>query len=184
MRNHCSWTPGKFFSDVLRFSLHLFRMRIVLLVFLTTLSLASSSHKDLFDHFLKKYSKTYSDVEYHDRLRIFTKNYEYILSNTGKNGTLFAVNEYTDLTLAELRDTKFLKVPRSGSELLFTEMEKKSGALPPSFDWRLKGAVTSVQNQGQMGVYVLFAVFGYLLLPSTFLLFIVCLSEWAWIENV
>lgn len=121
----------------------------LLLVFIALVSADPSRH-EIFDTFLKKYGKTYTGAEYEERRAIFMSNYQYILENSGKNGVHLAVNQHTDLANHEMP-----KVRSSPRPTVSSEMEKRAGGLPDFLDWRKKGAVGPVHNQGQMGAYVL-----------------------------
>jgi C1A family cysteine protease len=103
------------------------------------------------DRFRKKYD---SVVEMEERFQIFRRNLRNIILHNldhGQNFTM-AVNYFSDLTPEE-----FKTIYASGSRnkplgSYGCKSFSSSGAgLPDSVDWRTKGAVTSVKDQGQCG---------------------------------
>jgi len=64
------------------------------------------------------------------------------------------VNAFADITTEEFKNTYLSKYPavRDPSAPVAPEVSAQAlKAVPPSFDWREKGAVTPVKNQGQCG---------------------------------
>jgi len=108
-----------------------------------------------FDDFVQEFEKAYSPVEYKYRQGIFEarlvdiKRHNADESRTYKRG----VNKFSDLTLEEFK--KYLgggSIPRSMSGASAAPALKSNlKALPPSVDWRTKGVVTPVKNQGGCG---------------------------------
>ncbi|KAG6756107.1 hypothetical protein POTOM_039528 [Populus tomentosa] len=93
------------------------------------------------------YGRVYNDhVEKERRLNIFKNNVELIESfnKVGKKPYKLSVNEFADLTNEEFRAS------RNGYKILHFRYENAS-AVPSTMNWRKKGAVTPIKDQGQCG---------------------------------
>jgi KDEL-tailed cysteine endopeptidase len=107
-----------------------------------------------FTDFQKRFSKMYETVEEVEaRFEIFRTNLRNIILHNldyTQNFTM-GVNQFTDLTPQEFKDQYVggLKA-EVGSYGCKTFSSSAAGA-PSSIDWRSKGAVTSVKDQGQCG---------------------------------
>jgi cathepsin F len=105
-----------------------------------------------FSRFIKKYKKTYNSLEeFTTRFENFRKNYLRLNALTMDKGTSYSVgiNKFSDLTVDEYNSNYLnLKVDTS----MLRQHEKSSlsylSSAPDSFDWRDKGAVSPVKNQG------------------------------------
>ncbi|KAL9234706.1 hypothetical protein vseg_009544 [Gypsophila vaccaria] len=108
--------------------------------------------------FKTKYKKQYSSVEEHERrFAIFKSNLlrakrHQMVDPTAAHG----VTQFSDLTEREFREkylgfinnkTKKLKLPSDANQA----PTLPTNDLPDDFDWREKGAVTPVKNQGSCG---------------------------------
>ena len=115
---------------------------------------------------LQKYNKKYSDeITELRRHAIWQANKKYVDEHNehlaGRLGFTLAINEYSDLDAAEF--AKQLTGLRGEPKLDGIKMYKASpGADPTSVDWRTKGYVTPVKNQGQCGSCWAFSATGAL----------------------
>jgi len=116
---------------------------------------------------MTKHGRVYADVkEENNRYVVFKNNVERIEHlNSIPAGRTFklAVNQFADLTNDEFRSmyTGFKGVSALSSQSQtkmspFRYQNVSSGALPVSVDWRKKGAVTPIKNQGSCGITQIF----------------------------
>uniref|UniRef100_A0A6C0DSV8 Peptidase C1A papain C-terminal domain-containing protein n=1 Tax=viral metagenome TaxID=1070528 RepID=A0A6C0DSV8_9ZZZZ len=108
-----------------------------------------------FTAFLKRFEKKYESLEALEKsFHIFSQNLKDIFEHNAlpnKNFTM-GINQFTDLTPEEFK-------LNYGSGLFTSKVEKSSckiytptgKVVPDSWDWRERGAVTPVKNQGQCG---------------------------------
>jgi len=116
----------------------------------------SFSAKNQFAEFQRTYNKAYAtDAETNHRYSVFKQNLNKINGlNQQSSSAKFAVNEHADLTETEFANLYLSKYPvvRDPSVPVAADLPKSViDATPSSFDWREKGAVTEVKNQGQCG---------------------------------
>jgi len=122
---------------------------------LALIAIASCSYnaKSLWQDFKTKYNKKYVSVQEEARkFNIFQQNLVKIaaLNSEEDDGAKYAINKFADLSEQEFAD---FYLSKKGFDL--SNYPESNRLLPrdppPSFDWRTKGAVTPVKDQGQCG---------------------------------
>jgi len=121
-------------------------------------SAAATSWNELasysFDNYVQEFEKAYSPVEHEFRRSVFEtrlvdiKRHNADATRTYKRG----VNKFSDLTTEEFK--KYLgggKIPKALSQGSTVFERNAARTLPDSVDWRTKGVVTPVKNQGGCG---------------------------------
>ena len=109
------------------------------------------------EEWMARYGRTYKDIaDKERRYKIFKDNVEYIesVNSAGINRRYtLSINEFADQTNEEFKASrngyKMSSHPKS-SEITSFRYENVE-AVPNSMDWRKKGAVTPVKDQGQCG---------------------------------
>jgi cathepsin L len=109
--------------------------------------------KAAFYAYTQEHGKVYSGEEFHSRMEIYNENMEMIeRHNTeaaaGKHTFQLGVGPFTDMTHDEwVKQMNFVEFPdrKPTNEVTLPETEVTS------VDWRAKGAVTDVKNQGHCG---------------------------------
>ncbi|CAL4910731.1 unnamed protein product [Urochloa decumbens] len=110
----------------------------------------------LFEEWVAKYRKAYASFEEKlHRFEVFKENLKHIDEiNREVSSYWLGLNEFADLTHDEFKST-YLGLnhqPRSAAaSSSFRYAGAGDGEVPKEVDWRKKGAVTEVKNQGQCG---------------------------------
>merc|ERR1712142_1300423 len=141
-----------------QYSLALIMKLVVISAALLGAVLASKdAYRDLqFASFREQHGKQYSSkAELELRRDIFHANLVKIEKHNALGTWKMGVNEFSDLTQAEFGAQMtggYKRMPQSGAAAPASTFKAKSRSeLPDSVDWRDKGAVSDVKNQGQCG---------------------------------
>jgi len=125
------------------------------LLFLTLIiysyGLPEKLYQDAFVTFMQTYGRSYNHYEFQHRYQVFKQNLDFISAHNSQNkGTTLAINQFGDLTNEEFTaiHNGFKSTSHHNLGSTFTPQSKP---LPDSFDWRDKGAVSHVKNQGSCG---------------------------------
>uniref|UniRef100_A0A453PUK2 Vignain n=1 Tax=Aegilops tauschii subsp. strangulata TaxID=200361 RepID=A0A453PUK2_AEGTS len=106
------------------------------------------------ESWMVQYGRVYKDdAEKAQRFGVFKANVGFIESFNAKNLKFYlGVNQFADLTNEEFKATKANKGYKPSMERMPTGFRYENvsfDALPATVDWRTKGAVTPIKDQGQ-----------------------------------
>lgn len=119
----------------------------------------------LFDQFMAEHNKQYlSEMEKEERFAIFQQNLRLIdQMNAEELGTAeYGINQFADLSQAEFKE-QYLIPPRRPMQFesdRYLHLANQPQDLADSWDWRTKGAVTGVKDQGTVGTCWVFSTVG------------------------
>jgi len=118
-------------------------------------ALTEKELEKLFVSWTHKHNKVYNVDEFQYRWQLWKKNAEFIESFNRKGNSTFnvAMNKFGDLSLQEFTKlyTGLKSKPIPAAPVMHNEIVIQRPAIPASVDWRTKGAVTPIKNQGQCG---------------------------------
>jgi len=107
-----------------------------------------------FAAFIAKFNKEYSNEELMTKYNNFKASLERIaLLNRNNDGTTFGINQFADMSPEQFHQDILMKEPTTIVDNTFYANNQfvPSATAPADFDWRSKGAVTPVKDQGQCG---------------------------------
>jgi len=113
-----------------------------------TYAVSEAQYQSSFTFWMQQHQKSYHHDEFLAKYRTFKANMDFINAHNAKNATFtVAMNKFGDLSVQEF-STIYL-----GTRYTATGPMKKSApeALPESWNWNTRGAVTPIKNQGQCG---------------------------------
>lgn len=122
---------------------------------------SSDDISELFDAWCQRHGKTYaSEAERQRRIQIFKDNHDFVTRHNDIANATYSLsldNAFADLTHHEFKASR-LGLSASSAPLLMMmdkgqSVEKFGGKVPDSVDWRKKGAVTNVKDQGSCGTF-------------------------------
>jgi len=117
--------------------------------------LSNSEYEYLFTAWVNEYGKSYETAEFFNRFNVFKANLDLIREHNSQNASFtMGMNEFGDMTWEEFRASYVGGYkPRAGEYIRSKNygLVKPTAGNPASLDWRAKGVVTPVKNQGQCG---------------------------------
>jgi len=124
---------------------------------------AAELRQSQFTSWVKEHNKQYSTEEFFSKFSQFAANMEHIEQhNDSGAGWTMAMNAYGDLSADEFK-AKYMGYKQVRSEFIrslnYAPIDENFDA-PDSVDWRTKGAVTPVKDQGQCGSCWAFSTIG------------------------
>ena len=122
-------------------------------------TLTDTSTMEKHEQWMAEYGRVYKDAaEKEQRSKTFQANVELIESfnAAGNHKYKLGINQFADLTNEEFTAMYTGFKPSQASSGMATKSFKyeSATAVPASMDWRAKGAVTPIKDQGQCGIYV------------------------------
>jgi cathepsin L len=112
-------------------------------------ALSESEYQSAFTFWMQQHQKTYHHDEFLHKYRIFRSNLDFINNHNKANKSFtVALNKFADLTNEEFVRV-FLGTRYTAEAVTVVKTEAK--ALPTSWNWNSKGAVTPIKNQEQCG---------------------------------
>jgi C1A family cysteine protease len=132
-------------------------MKAVLLVVALAVAVAAISplseveYQARFVQYIEDFDKTYGHEEFFNRFNTFKYWVDFVREHNSGNSTWTAgINQFSDLTPAEFK-AQYLSSLLIPNDHVTEFNDDTEVPVPNDVDWRTKGAVTPVKNQGQCG---------------------------------
>jgi len=119
--------------------------------------LTEREYQGAFTDWMQAYSRSYNHDDFYSRYLVWRQNFDFIRNhNAQETGYTLAMNQFGDLTDEEFaRFYLGTRIEVEGNPefipLLGDDKAVSRTVFDPEFDWRPKGAVTPMKNQGQCG---------------------------------
>jgi C1A family cysteine protease len=132
----------------------MFKLTVALLVvaaFARIAPLSEQEYQSQFVSYVQEYSKNYEMSEMFAKFQTFKYWVDFVRNhNAGNSSWEAGINEFSDMTPAEFEKV-FLSGLLDNKPNPAPEVEEDISGIPNDIDWRSKGAVNGVKNQGQCG---------------------------------
>jgi len=124
---------------------------IVALLIAAAMAFSETEYQEGFRNFMHKYKKSYHHDEFRSRYANFKTIMDFVDQHNklGKSYTV-GINQFSDLTGTEFAQY-YLGLNMPSQIPAAKSLTSPNPSLPSSFDWRTKGAVTPIKDQGQCG---------------------------------
>jgi cathepsin L len=115
-------------------------------------ALSEEDYQTQFVQWVSQYNKLYSNEEFFGRYNTFKFNLDIITEhNRGNSSFTLGLNEWSDMTNEEFVNTMTGHFPDASNEKRETVSDEAMVGVPNDVDWRTKGIVNPIKNQGQCG---------------------------------
>ncbi|PKA46944.1 Oryzain alpha chain [Apostasia shenzhenica] len=128
---------------------------------------AAAANTDIFESWCRRHGKSYaSEAEKLARFHVFEGNRAFVEShNAGNSSYSLDLNAFADLSVHEFRTSRLglglgLRLSDSAVGGGHTVFQASDSSVPDAIDWRQKGAVTQVKDQGSCGACWAFSATG------------------------
>jgi len=127
---------------------------VLLLIALSSVcALTEDEYHYLYAKWISQHHKKYSVDQFVDRFPVFRANLDFVVGhNQGNHSYTVAMNAFGDLTSAEFAQrNKYNNIQRDYLRSQNVVHDRVIRKPADSLDWRAKGAVTPIKDQGQCG---------------------------------
>jgi len=126
------------------------KVLIVLSVFVArAFAFSDREYQNAFVSWMQMHQKSYNHDDFQYRYGVFRQNMDFVSNFNGSHKV--ALNKFADLTNAEFQRIYLGLKPKAQETSVQPQTLTTPTALPASWNWQTKGAVSHVKNQGQCG---------------------------------
>jgi len=129
------------------------KLAVVFLALLVcALALTQKEYQLSFTNWMQEYGKVYVHDEFAPRFNVFKQNLDFVNQHNSNPDKTFEVglNQFADLSVSEFTSL-YTGLKYDSLPMATLNTVEDVSQLPESFDWRSKGVVSGVKNQGQCG---------------------------------